>query len=62
MERASKKENPMEKPNQDACECEKASCGCAGGKVERCVCGERCACSAGCGCAGGCGCGGEEAK
>ena len=46
----------MEKPNENACQCQNASCGCAGAPVEPCNCGERCACSAGCRCEGGCDC------
>ena len=46
----------MEESNQESCQCEKASCGCNGSKVEPCACGEPCACNPGCRCAGGCAC------
>jgi hypothetical protein len=46
----------MEKPNQNRCQCEKASCACAGTKVESCNCGPDCDCSRACNCAGPCDC------
>lgn len=46
----------MEKSNQKPCQCEKAVCGCASAKVERCACGESCDCNGGCNCPEGCDC------
>ena len=46
----------MDKPIKNECRCEKTACGCAGGSVERCTCGERCACKTTCQCSGGCQC------
>lgn len=57
LEPASKGRHLMDMMNQKPCQCDNASCGCAGPRTERCGCGDACDCSEGCDCSGqGCDC------
>lgn len=42
----------MDMTNQKPCQCDNATCGCAGPKAQRCGCGDACGCGEGCNCSG----------